>query len=612
MFLQRLQVEEGFLDGLDVEFVEGLNVIIGARGTGKTSVIELVRYVLGANGYTSESAKRSIEHARSVLGDGKVIATLDVDGESIRVARSASDPSPQADGDFPTPIIFTQTEIESVGLDRAGRLRLLDGFVSDVRSTPRSDAPLRATIRAFTADIESKARDIATWESQLQQLAPAQAALKALASQEQQISRASAATAAKKKSLDALAEKASEITLKQDALTRFRNTLAAWQQQVDGTLPRVPSIEAWRSRAHDPLTDIRAALAEVRESSAALAEQVRSLSQRCAERAEAFAVERRDADEAIRALRREIEELQQGAGEVAKSAAIHRERIAQLEAIKPIVAQLTDERLALLRQRDALLEKLEKLRHARYEKRRIVATKLSKDIGPIVRVVVERSGQFDEYTQLITEALRGSGIRYNEVAPLIAKTISPRELLDIVEAFDSDELGRLIGISKERSVRILAQLRERSLADIAVCTVEDDVEFGLLDGTDYKPITSVSTGQRCTVVLPVVLQHGDRMLVVDQPEDHIDNAFIVGTVISSLRQRRTAQTILATHNANIPVLGEASKVLLMGSDGRRGYLVHAGPLDDEESVAAITSIMEGGREAFLKRAHFYDSKYADA
>ncbi|EKN3971782.1 ATP-binding protein [Yersinia enterocolitica] len=46
MGIERLQVQGGFLDGLDINFSSGLNVITGARGMGKTSVIELLRYVL--------------------------------------------------------------------------------------------------------------------------------------------------------------------------------------------------------------------------------------------------------------------------------------------------------------------------------------------------------------------------------------------------------------------------------------------------------------------------------------------------------------------------------------------------------------------------------------
>ena len=59
MYIERVQIEEGFLDGLDVSFTRGLNVIIGERGTGKTSLIELVRFCLDVQGYTRESTKRS-------------------------------------------------------------------------------------------------------------------------------------------------------------------------------------------------------------------------------------------------------------------------------------------------------------------------------------------------------------------------------------------------------------------------------------------------------------------------------------------------------------------------------------------------------------------------
>jgi hypothetical protein len=66
--------------------------------------------------------------------------------------------------------------------------------------------------------------------------------------------------------------------------------------------------------------------------------------------------------------------------------------------------------------------------------------------------------------------------------------------------------------------------------------------------------------------------------------------------------------IFSTHNANIPVLGNADRVILLGSDGTRGFVRHAGALDDPKSVDAITTVMEGGIEAFDKRAKFYHAE----
>jgi ABC-type lipoprotein export system ATPase subunit len=102
------------------------------------------------------------------------------------------------------------------------------------------------------------------------------------------------------------------------------------------------------------------------------------------------------------------------------------------------------------------------------------------------------------------------------------------------------------------------------------------------------------------------MEHRDRVIVVDQPEDHLDNEFVTEILIRSLLKRgNNSQIIFSTHNANIPVLGDANRVVYLGSDGQHGFVHHAGALDDDETVTAITNVMEGGREAFEKRASFY-------
>jgi DNA repair exonuclease SbcCD ATPase subunit len=140
MLIERVQIEEGFLDGLDVTFTRGLNVIIGERGTGKTSLIELIRFCLKVDGYTSESTKRSRDHALSVLGSGQVTVTL-TDGDSkVLVSRSAAYDSHHSLTKIASPIILSQTEIETVGLQAYGRLRLLDSFTSDRKEADESES----------------------------------------------------------------------------------------------------------------------------------------------------------------------------------------------------------------------------------------------------------------------------------------------------------------------------------------------------------------------------------------------------------------------------------------------------------------------------------------
>ena len=125
MYIERVQVEEGFLDGLDLELSAGLNVVIGARGTGKTSLIELIRFCLGIPGHTTESSQRSVEHAMSILEDGRVTVTMNVAGRRITVSRASDESVPMRSSEFVSPLIFSQTEIETVGLSSKGRLRIL-------------------------------------------------------------------------------------------------------------------------------------------------------------------------------------------------------------------------------------------------------------------------------------------------------------------------------------------------------------------------------------------------------------------------------------------------------------------------------------------------------
>lgn len=137
------------------------------------------------------------------------------------------------DGEFTPPVIFSQTEIESVGLERSGRLRLLDSFIEDRRKTQQAEASLIASIKSLTSEIESKVKDVTAWEDQLAQLQPTEQALRDLSARERQITESSALAAARKKELDALSNKTAALAVKQDVILRFSNV-----QGADDVSPR--------------------------------------------------------------------------------------------------------------------------------------------------------------------------------------------------------------------------------------------------------------------------------------------------------------------------------------------------------------------------------------
>jgi ABC-type lipoprotein export system ATPase subunit len=134
--------------------------------------------------------------------------------------------------------------------------------------------------------------------------------------------------------------------------------------------------------------------------------------------------------------------------------------------------------------------------------------------------------------------------------------------------------------------------------------MEDRPCIELRDGTTYKESTKLSTGQRCTTILPILLVQSERPLLIDQPEDNRDNAFVYDTIVKALRDVKGGrQVIFVTHNPNIPVLGEAERVFVFASDGQHASLRQVGTVD--ECKEDIELILEGGREAFLQRKARY-------
>lgn len=608
MIIERIQIEEGFLNGFDVWPRPGLNVVIGARGTGKTTLIELIRFCLGVEGYTPETTKRSREHALSVLGSGQVTLTLLEDGRRITVSRSANDPAPRSSSPYSLPIVLSQTEIETVGLQSGGRLRLLDGFIGDQRSAQSTETEAVASVRSLTSEANTIRADIEQLDQQLAEMPSILEQINQVAPQEQQLAALSADTSAKTAQLSLLSNTIALKGVAVEAIQRFGNDVARWRSSIGGTHELFH--EGWPANAGiDPLGELRTRVGRAHEHLRLALLELGVAETETAALASQVALEKMGLEDQARNLRRQIDALQAGAGEIVRRGQLLRERKAQLESLRAVRQSRVASLQAVIARRNQALDSLEAIRSARFEARREAAARLNHVLGPRIHINVMRGGQAEAFASALTEALRGSGLRYNDLVAALAPRISPRELLEAVDNADFDLIATRGSMTLERAAKVAVALKDADLGAIATVPVDDYVSFSLMDGPDYKDIAELSTGQRCTVILPLVLRHMERLLIVDQPEDHIDNAFIAETLIKSILARpANGQLLFSTHNANIPVLGSADFVLQLGSDGRRGFPMAYGALADAPVVNAITSVMEGGAAAFRQRANFYGSQ----
>jgi len=119
------------------------------------------------------------------------------------------------------------------------------------------------------------------------------------------------------------------------------------------------------------------------------------------------------------------------------------------------------------------------------------------------------------------------------------------------------------------------------------------------------PMDSLSIGQKGTVLLKLFLAEGDYPLVVDMPEENLDNKFIYSELVTALRQaKKMRQLIVATNNANIVVNTDAEQIVIAKFD--KGVINYVpGTLEDTEMREELTAILEGGEEAFRNRERKY-------
>ncbi|HAU0926969.1 TPA: AAA family ATPase [Legionella pneumophila] len=141
--------------------------------------------------------------------------------------------------------------------------------------------------------------------------------------------------------------------------------------------------------------------------------------------------------------------------------------------------------------------------------------------------------------------------------------------------------------------------------------VNDSVDITLYhkDGSKAGSISegSLSDGQRNTATLALLLAQDGGPLIIDQPEDELDSSYIFNELIPMLRNVKSKrQLIISTHNANLPVNGDSEYVYGFEARDRKGNCIASGGLDNSIVTKAILDIMEGSEEAFRKRREKYN------
>lgn len=603
MWISRVRVNGGFLAGLDVQLNPGLNVFVGPRGAGKTTVLELVRHALGVQHADSATADRQSRLVKSLLGSGEIILELQSTAASKRVVVDANGGGRISEySDLA--LMLGQNELEAIASSAENRLHLID-----LRATARTSQETASSRAAsLTASMMELRTEIEALTEQQRQRISLLADRELLAEREQTM----------------LANVSENLTQRREELRQIEATLLIYTrvfEEINFTTSSIGKAEAARESAEFALSalamfDKSTMLgAEIWPSIEAATSSARNLSVDLAnlnEKVTNFksSLEQRDIELRMYAepLRQELEAAEEGLGQLTADLRNVDSQLQHLDERQRILSQLISDYESIKHERNALLQTEEELREQVFRSRASVAQEVTSRLNNRVSIVINHLADSTKFKNALISMLQGSGLQYTALSANIANQVLPAQLLEYVEDGNVSGLASAVQIPEERAAKVVGSLeRPEHLATLSSLHLEDSVDFLLHDGTRTKSVELLSTGQKCAVTLPVLLTEQNRTLIMDQPEDHLDNAFLVNNIIRGLvdRTQSGSQTIIATHNPNIPVLGEAESVFVLESDGGHGQVRNFGRFEDPLIVESITSLMEGGREAFKRRAEFY-------
>lgn len=609
-----------------------LNTVVGGRGTGKSTIVEFTRLALRReNDLPQELQEDFAKYSQVYPRDGEIAllrenAQLRIcyrkDGTRYRIQWSPSGSLPpieeevegtwrKSEGDvrqrFPVRI-FSQKQIFHL----ANRPRALLGVIDEAPAVDRYAWDVQVQeAEAQILSLRAKAREIEAGLSEETRLrGELDDVMRKLAIFEE----SGHAELLKNFQLRQRQQRAVELWGKswEDAGERLRQAARDLvpeplaNTEFDSASLSDTALMDEASRARDAISQLQSRLTEL----AADADKAVA-NWRAGRDASTWKVECRSAETAYQELRSRLQ--REGAGdptaygEMVQRRQTLEQRLRELEGRRKQVEELRT-------QASERLRKLQDLRRTLTTSRRdFLASVLGEN--RFVRITVVPYMAKDTVEQELRERLHRDGTAFEkDIEALITylygtgdNTTSAFEqrLAALKERLQRIATGSKTEVEDQRFANHVGKLNPEALDRIDLWFPEDSlkVEYSSTgDGRDFRPIAEGSPGQKTAALLAFLLSYGEEPLILDQPEDDLDNHLIYELIVTQLREvKRRRQIIVVTHNPNIVVNGDAELVIALVVRNGRTETEAEGSLQERHVRDTICAVMEGGREAFEQR-----------
>ena len=613
--------EGGFLDGAAVRFNPNLNVLVGGRGAGKSTVVESLRYVLGLEPLGEEARSGHAGILKHVLRNGTKVSLL-VRGHrpslrEYRIERTIPNPPVVRDGEtgevlrvtaadvFPDVEVYGQHEISELTKSPEKLTRLLGRFVERDDSVANRKRELRRALERSRGRILGARKELGQIDERL-------AALPGLEETLKRYQEAGLERDLKEQSLLVREERVLDTI--PERLQPFRTCLEELRQE----LPIDRVFLSPRALEDLPGKEILAGADRVLEQLNADVEKVAQALDAALAKADQGL---RDVHERFEARRAEVQSAYEKKLRALQKSRIDGEEFIRLrrgiEALRPLKERQSALERAEAEYRNHRRNLLAEWRDTQGEEFRALeraGKRVTRKLKGRVRVRVEFGGNRESLFQLLRDAIGG---RLSEAITILrqADSLSPGALVQACRQ-GADSLADGFGISGAQAER-LAQASDETLMRIEEIDLPSTTKIELNTSPPDEPeswqaLDRLSTGQKATAVLLLLLLESDAPLIVDQPEDDLDNRFITEGVVPRMREeKRRRQFLFSTHNANIPVLGDAELIVGLSPSGEaeegstRIAPEHVGSIDARPVRKLVEELLEGGEDAFERRRRKY-------
>lgn len=635
-YIKSIKVEGvEFLEDQEVHFSPNKNCFIGGRGSGKSTLQEYLRIALGkdSDGSVDNKTKEKIERIKSTLSDNSKLTICWVsdagvedkiiwDGGKLEI--SGLDQASIASYLRNLPVQFfsqqqlnqlTETEKSGSGVRQSERLlELIDAFDQDAIAKLRekekrvkSDLEVAFSQQRQLEALKSKGSDLRHEYAELERQWKARSAIQADATKHQQVKSAESTIEKYTLSFKAL-ESDLEV-----AIRKFDEE----KINVQGESPFADFFETLEQQHRQEKEKLLSTITKALEDYKKNIDGFLSDSDGWTELSEKIST----ADEIFQSACENLGLSEEDANQLQD--AVHRknEKQQEVEVNRQEVDRLSAKSLSTV----DLISELHGVWLQQFEQRKAAANKANELVEQGGKKFLISSVHYQHSEKSFNELWGADNFRPNgrtrlgknwpEFGSALHKAFiaqdkfaSPWALLDSLLATERPEESLSV-IFDGCEIELIKHLKDKAKEWelMKVSRVEDvvDLELYRSDGTLAGSIAnnSLSDGQRNTAALVLLLAQGEGPLVIDQPEDELDSNFVSKELIPMLRKvKPNRQLILATHNANLPVNGDAELVYAFEA---RGNVLACGGLDRKEVTHAILEIMEGSKEAFASRREKY-------